>query len=69
MVCPAAFQACQKNIEPPVAARYDEALKRFEDEPDGYLVELRHYELQLWMNGGNGPWYYAPWPHYDWPGT
>lgn len=65
--CSKAFQSCMKSMEPMVEARYAEAIKHYVDEVERYAWEMRHYEMQLWLGWGHGPWYGA-WPYQGWPG-
>ncbi|HEY9098306.1 MAG TPA: hypothetical protein VIN38_05485 [Thiobacillus sp.] len=64
--CKQRFQACARDIEPQVEARYAELLKQYENELKQYAAALRHYEMQLqfeWFNHYpyRRPYWRDPW--------
>jgi hypothetical protein len=68
--CQTRYQACVKDIEPEVEARYTEALKHYETDLRQYAMALRNYEMQLrfeWLNSYPyypyyHPYWWDPWP-------
>ena len=65
--CQSRYQACIKNLEPQVEARYAEALEQYALDLKHYAAALRHYEMQLqfeWMNryAIYHPYWWDPWP-------
>lgn len=70
--CKDRFQACARDIEPQVEARYAQALEQYAIDLKGYAAALRHYELQLrfeWLNRTpfRHPLWWDPWPGFYLP--
>lgn len=71
--CRSRYQACSKEAEALVEARYADALRAYADALDRYRLELRQYEFGLWAGWQYGGLWYHPWspygwPYYGWPG-
>ena len=64
--CTADYQACLTRIEPLVEGRYNEALKRYAGELEGYRWDLERYQLYQSLRWSDSFWYgpgfYRPWP-------
>jgi hypothetical protein len=67
--CQTRYQACVKDIEPQLEARYAEALKKYEIDLKQYAMALRRYEMDLRFQSLNSypypypyPYWWNPWP-------
>jgi hypothetical protein len=65
--CQTRYQACVKDLEPQLEARYAEALSQYGNELRRYATALRHYEMQLRFEWLNSYPYHHPYGWYPWP--
>ena len=64
--CTNKYQACLKDIEPTVDARYRDALKHYDNAFQRYRWEMDRYQRYLSLGWvyyppGYAPWLYTPW--------